>query len=193
MISASLQYHDHSCNQQSQSQQSMYLAILCSFVIPALAACSLAALDFPLSFLAAFSLARSLWLPLVILDNVAVLRSEENTNSEIKAKYFRFGLLGRWVKEEISLMCLQNCRLFFSLESIVWKRVGNKSISNKNLIKKREGITHQVSLSFTCHLFLPHFPFHSFLSPIYKLLLHNFLPPPFRTSQSSHVALSAMG
>ena len=104
-----------SCNQQSQSQQSMYLAILCSFVIPALAACSLAALDFPLSFLAAFSLARSLWLPLVILDNVAVLRSEENTKSEIKAKYFRFGLLGRWVKEEILLMCWQNCRLFLSL------------------------------------------------------------------------------
>ena len=103
-----------SCNQQSQSQQSN-LAILCSFVIPALAACSLAALDFPLSFLAAFSLARSLWLPLVILDNVAVLRSEENTKSEIKAKYFRFGLLGRWVKEEISLMCWQNCRLFLSL------------------------------------------------------------------------------
>merc|ERR1719229_1249021 len=52
------------------------LAILCSLVIPALAACSLAALLFPLSFLAAFSLARSLWLPLVILDNVALLRGK---------------------------------------------------------------------------------------------------------------------
>ena len=82
---------NHSINPPSLS---LYLAILCSFVIPALAACSLAALLFPLSFLAAFSLARSLWLPLVILDNVAVLRSEENTKSEIKAKYFRFGLLG---------------------------------------------------------------------------------------------------
>ena len=105
---------NHSINPPSLS---LYLAILCSFVIPALAACSLAALLFPLSFLAAFSLARSLWLPLVILDNVAVLRSEENTKSEIKSQILQIWFAG-WVKEEISLMCLQNCRLFLSLLSL---------------------------------------------------------------------------
>ena len=53
-----------------------YLAILCSLVIPALAACSLAAFDLPLSFFAAFSRAKSLWLPRVILKLVAELLKE---------------------------------------------------------------------------------------------------------------------
>ena len=43
------------------------LSILCSFVMPTFAPCWSAAFVFPLSFLAAFSLAISLWLPLAIL------------------------------------------------------------------------------------------------------------------------------
>lgn len=121
-----------------------HLCILASLVIPALAPCSLAALAFPLSFLAAFSLARSLWLPLVMAKSVSskATLKEETIQSKIGPLDYSLWRFGLYEEKQDSIVVLISSkrRWHFSRRNtncLMIKRFGMGFVSSYSFGGKR--------------------------------------------------------